>query len=472
MNAKQKMLAIGGSGLVLAALQGFLVWSQQGVIEEKRGEVVAFESKIEQARTKIAKTPDLEREVILRRETDEVAKRILPNNDDILNFVRTLREFEEQSGATISQIKDKTTTTSNSKKKDQSDFERVAYAVNFEADSFQMLAFLDFVESHQRFMRVPSFKLKAAKRDHYAEDPTLARHEVELEVETYRYQPRSGSKRAEIDGYERKRDLLATEISARQREMTIEAYDYKGARNRRDPWVDPRMPANSAPGDLVLSIEDQIRLVEDLVARTKEASSLLERWKGANNLIADIEARSVLEKSLAALEEEARRVDAEGQLLFLPAQQRFHVEVLDEIGRIRSSLAESDDLQVPIAVLEQGVETMRNHLASGEYELALEAFAGVEGRLPGAERDPSRSPYVDQLEQYRHMARTVLEFADLALDVRGVVDLGGDRKVALINGKTYAPGELVAPELMLVSIESDQLSFVFKEVKLTRPLSQ
>lgn len=473
MDAKQRMLAIGIGGFVLACVQGFLVHSQRSSIETMREEVVSLEGNIAQARTTIGKTSDLEREVILRRETDEVAKRILPNNDDILNFVRTLREFEEQSGVKISQIRDKSSSASSrTKKKDDSDFEKVAYSISFEADAFQMLAFLDQVESHERFMRVPSFKLSAAQRDNYGDSSSLARHEVEVEVETYVYQPRAGSARTKIDGYERKRDLLATEISARQREMSIETYDYKGHRNRRDPWVDPRMPANRAPGDLVLSIEDQIRLVEDLVARTQEASDLLERWQSANNLIADIEARSVLEKSLTALEEEVRRVDSEDQLLFVLAQQRFQSEVLDEIDRIRGALAETDDKQVPIAVLEQAVETMRNHLASGEYELALEAFTGVEGRLQGIDRDPQRRPYVEQLEEYRHMARTVLEFAGLAIDVRGVVDLGGDRKVALINGKTYAPGEIVAPDLLLTGIESDQLSFVFKEVKLTRPLSQ
>lgn len=472
MDAKQKMLAIGGGGLVLALVQGFLIYSQRTSIAGMREEVVQLDGKIAQARKTIGETADLEREVILRRETDAVAKRILPNDDDILNFVRTLREFEEKSGVEISQIRDKTSSSGNKKKKDESDFEKVAYSVSFEADAFEMLAFLDLVESHERFMRVPSFKLKAAQRDEYADDPSNARHEVELEVETYRYSPRTGSSRMKIDAYDRKRDLLATEISARQREMSIETYDYKGHRNRRDPWVDPRMPANLGAGDLVLSIEDQIRLVEDLVARTEEASDLLERWQNASNLIADIEARSVLETSLTALEEEVRRVEAEGNIRFITAQQRFNGEVLDEIDRIRDALAETDDKQVPIAVLEQAVETMRNHLASGEYELALEAFMGVEGRLPGAERDPQRRPYVEQLEQYRHMARTVLEFADLAIDVRGIVDLGGDRKVALINGKTYAPGELVAPDLLLTGIESDQLSFVYKEVKLTRPLSQ
>jgi hypothetical protein len=232
------------------------------------------------------------------------------------------------------------------------------------------------------------------------------------------------------------------------------------------------MPANLEPGELVLSIEDQIYLVEELVARTKTASELLAKWKAANNLIADIESRSVLEKSLGSLEEDARRVEEEGRLLFLPAKQRFRLEVVDELARIRRSLAETDDQQVPLAVLRQAVDTMHSHLERSEYQLALEAFAGVEGRLAGAERDAERRPYVEKLREYEHMAKTVLEFSKLPLDVRGVVDLGPDRRVALINGRTFAPGELVAPDLLLLTIERDELGFVYSGVKLTRPLSQ
>ncbi|MEZ5978897.1 MAG: hypothetical protein R3F34_11830 [Planctomycetota bacterium] len=471
VDTKKRILAMGGGGAALAALLGFLVWAQSDQIDSLTEKAKGLEQDIAKARARIAQTPSLEREVILQRETDEVARTILPNDEDILNFVRTLRTFEKESGVRISQIKDKSASSSK-KSKNKDDFEKVAYEVNFEADAFQLLSFLNFVESHERFMRVPSFTLKAAKRDAYAGDPGEARHEVDLEVESYVYRPRSGSKRVDIDGYDRKRDLLATEISARQREMTIPAYDYEGARNRRDPWVDPRMPANLEPGDLVLSIEDQIDLVEDLVARTKEAAQLLDRWRSANNLIADIESRSVLEKSLSALEEEARRIEADKQLRFIPAERRFRVEVMDEIARIRRSLAETEDQQVPIAVLRQAVETMHSHLAASEYDLALEAFAGVEGRLASAERDPQRAPYVEQLRKYQHMAETVLEFQKLELDVRGLVDLGPKGRVALINGKTYAPGELVTPDLLLLDIASDQLTFVYKEVEMTRPVSQ
>jgi hypothetical protein len=474
MDAKKRLLVTAGVGLAGAAVLGTLIWLQSDQITKLRTEVDTVVGEIDQARAKIGKTNALEREVILRRETDEVARRILPNDNDILNFVRTLREFEERSGVTIASIEDKTETgASKSKsKKDKDDFAKVSYKIRFEADAFQMLAFLDYVESHERLMRVPAFELRAAKRDDYAEDPALARHEVQMEVETYVYRPRSASSRVDIEAYERKRDLLATEISARQREMSIPAYDYKGQRNRRDPWVDPRMPANLEPGELVLSIEDQIYLVEELVARTKTASELLAKWKAANNLIADIESRSVLEKSLGSLEEDARRVEEEGRLLFLPAKQRFRLEVVDELARIRRSLAETDDQQVPLAVLRQAVDTMHSHLERSEYQLALEAFAGVEGRLAGAERDAERRPYVEKLREYEHMAKTVLEFSKLPLDVRGVVDLGPDRRVALINGRTFAPGELVAPDLLLLTIERDELGFVYSGVKLTRPLSQ
>jgi len=62
-----------------------------------------------------------------------------------VDFVRTLREFEERSGVTIASIEDKTESGSSKSKskKDKDDFEKVSYKIRFEADAFQMLAFSD-----------------------------------------------------------------------------------------------------------------------------------------------------------------------------------------------------------------------------------------------------------------------------------------------------------------------------------------
>ncbi len=465
MEDRKKMLSIVGGGLFAAACLGGLMWYLNDDIDKKREEVAKLKTEIASSRNVISTTPDLEREVILQRETDQVVKTILPNDDDIFNFVRTLRTFEERSQVSFSSIKGKAEPRSNNQNK--ADFDKVTYSLQFSGDAFQILSFLHEVESHERFMRVPAFKIKAAKRQGLDERMNTPRHSVDLEVETYVYAPNSNSQRVEIESYENKRDLLRTEISSRQRELTVEPYDYRGSGNRRDPWVDPRVPARSATED-VLSIEAQIAIVEDLSERTAASIALWEEWHESANLIAEMKSRGELEKHLSVLEEDVRRVEQEGQLLFAPAERRFQLEVVAELKRIREMLQNDEGAQLPVVMLRQAIDTMYSHLEKREYQLALDAFAGIEVRLASADLDAVRRPIVERLLEYAHQAETVLEFDQLDIVIQGVANLGPDHRAVLIDGRTYLAGELVQPELMVKAIEEDEIRFVFRDVELAK----
>ena len=154
-----------------------------------------------------------------------------------------------------------------------------------------MLAFLDLVESHERFMRVPAFQLRAAERP--GPEVVDVRHGVTMEVETYVYMPRSAQAPAKIEAYDRKRDLLVAEIAERAQQLVVEVYDYAGDRNRRDPWIDPRVELDSEVTE-VLSIEEQLAIVDDLVTRTNAATATWEVWKDAQTLVEEIDRKSVV----------------------------------------------------------------------------------------------------------------------------------------------------------------------------------
>ena len=465
MEDRKKMLSIVGGSLFMAACLGGLLWYLNDDIEKKREEVATLEAEILSSRNVIAKTPDLEREVILQRETDEVVKTILPNDDDIFNFVRTLRTFEERSQVSFSSIKDKAEARSNNKNK--ADFDKVTYSLQFSGDAFQILSFLHEVESHERFMRVPAFKIKAAKRQGVDERLDAPRHSVDLEVETYVYAPNANGQRVNIEGYESKRGLLRTEISSRQRELTVEPYDYRGSGNRRDPWVDPRVPAQDGP-ITTLAIETQVEIVEDLSKRTQASIALWEEWRNSPNLISEMKSRGDLEKHLSLLEEDVRRVEQEASLTFLPVERRFQLEVVAELERIREMLENDEGAQLPVVMLRQAIDTMYNHLDQREYQLALDAFAGIEVRLANADLDAVRRPMVERLLEYAHQAKTVLEFDQLDIAIQGVANLGPNHRAVLIDGRTYLAGELVQPELMIKAIEEEEIHFVFRDVELAK----
>ncbi len=463
---KSLLVAAAAAGVVTLGLVG-LLYSQRSDLNKTRASIESTEREITTSRALISKTPDLERDVILQRETDEVVATILPVTEDMPDFTRTLRAFQEQAGVRISSLREKTTSTPARGRRP--DFDKVAYTVQLEGDAFQILAFFNLIETYERFMSVPTFQLKAARRRNFSDRNDKPLHNLTLEVETYVYDKKGAPDRVRIDGYDRKRDLLLADINKRRSELLLQPYAYRGPRNRRDPWVDPRVPAQPGDGPM-LSIEEQNQIVEDLVQRVTRAMAYEQDLLLADNLIAEMKARGELETHLAALEADVRRVESDGQLLFLPAERRFRLEVVDELSKLRVRIEAKDGASVPIAALREAVETMAMHIDLGEYRLAMDAYATVEPRLGLIhERDDLRAPLVARLKEFAHLARTVLEFNRVELKINGVA-VTQQRPVALINGRAVAVGEMVGPDLLVLEIEREYITFLFKGVKVHQPI--
>ncbi len=462
MNSRTRwiLLAVGG-GLSALGIGG-VIFMTQASIQRSRDEVVALDTEIDGARKLIAKTPVLEREVILQRETDEVVAEILPNDEDINNLVRTLQGFEEESSVQISSLKQ--SKVPDTKK---SDFDLVAYTLQLGADAFQLLSFLDLVETHPRFMTVPGFKLQAARR---MNDDGMPRHTVQVDVETYVYEPTAEAERVDIEGYERKRELLLGEIAARRDELMLPAYVYKGPRGRRDPWVDPRVPVMDGD-DPALTIEQQIALVDELLGRVEAAYGLWGEVQAAQSIIEEMKTRSELASEMARLEEEIRRVEEEGQLRFVPSERRFQNEVVAALADLRTKVQQSEGgLGPSIEDLREIVRGMKRHLAAGEYDHALSAYGDIEARLELAERDPNRKPVVDDIRRWRHAATAFHDFDAYELEVGGVLVHEGFDPVAVINGRSVGEGEMLDDELFVRAIDRNQIEFLFRGVVFHKTL--
>ena len=194
-----------------------------------------FRIKAARHRQTIEGTATLEREVIVLREMSEVIKAILPDSEDVNNLIHTFHEYSGEAGVRTTSYKRK----ANLRRGKKSDFDEVSYTLTLEGDTFQFLDLLHRIETHSRFIAVPSFKITAATRNQI-EKAGLAQHKIQLDLQTYKFeQPKSDPVR--IEGYERKRDLLAGEINRRRQALTLASFNYRGSRGRRDPWIDPRV---------------------------------------------------------------------------------------------------------------------------------------------------------------------------------------------------------------------------------------
>lgn len=119
-------------------------------------------------------------------------------------------------------------------------------------------------------MVIPSYSITSASRQQ-VEDDGQALHKIQLDVETYSYVPKGAVKAVRIEGYERKRDLLAGEIARRRNALTLTTFNYRGARGRRDPWVDPRVPLLDGEPNAP-SVPEQMAIIDDLSRRVKVLS--------------------------------------------------------------------------------------------------------------------------------------------------------------------------------------------------------
>ncbi|HUR26793.1 MAG TPA: type 4a pilus biogenesis protein PilO, partial [Planctomycetota bacterium] len=336
MSEKRVYAWLCALGITAAGGMGALVYMEYGAIDDSRANVASLKESIESSRKILTGTGALEREVIVLRETDEVIKEILPDEQDVNNLVRDLSHFKDEAGVQITGLKKK---APDAARKEKNDFDKVGYQLNLEADAFQLLSFLDKIESHSRFMRVPEFKLNAAARKQVM-DTGVPRHRVSIDVETYVYRPQNGPPPVKLDGYARKRELLLGEINRRRQALQVASYIYRGQRGRRDPWVDPRVPAHSEQ-ESALSVDEQIRIVDDLVVRTQLALSLWDEEKAAGTLIAQMTVHAQLEEALAKLEEDVRRTVDEKQILFVQSERRLHNEVVTPLNSLRTAMSEN-----------------------------------------------------------------------------------------------------------------------------------
>jgi len=467
VSERKNWLVLGGVSAATAIGLGVLIYFQYDKIHQRREEAEQLRSQIADARELIKTTPDLVREVIIQRETDATIKSILADEEDVNNFVRTLHSFEEDSGVSITSWKlqkDVRTTRKGAKE----DFRRVAYTLTMEADVFQFLSFLDHVETHERFMSVTAFKLSAAKR---VKNPggDAPRHKIQLDLETYVYAPQGGASEVRIEQYDRKRDLLVSEISKRTAELQLPHYQFMGARGRRDPWVDPRIPVD---GDQYLSIEEQIAIVEELVELADQAQQAWKEVSEADNLIAEMKSRAKLEEVMAHLDEGIRRVESEGQINYVQAMRRFETQVVQVVQDIRAKMENSDASQQgpSLTALRECLASMERHITAREYELSIDAYKTLEGRLPMAERDPVKAPLVAALNELNTLANTVIEFESIDLQIGGIAVYEDRKPVALINGSAVSEGELIGDELIVRNIRKDQIEFAYRGLVLARAI--
>lgn len=458
---KRAWVWISASTILLGLSLGTMIYLRQGDIESAQLGVTTLKSRISSSRRTVEATEGLEQDVIVLREVANAINQILPGEEDLNGLNDDFHQYATDASVRATAFKPKPDRGVN---KAKLDFEKVVYTLNLEGGVFQFLDFLNRIETHHRFLAIPSFRVTSSTRqdlDNHGE----ARHQIQMDVETYTYSSKGALQPVRIEGYGRKRDLVSAEINRRRKALTVGRYKYRGDRGRRDPWIDPRVPEiGDGEG---WPVPDQLAKVDDLAAMMAES---LQQWSavgGAQNVLDRMVKKDELLAMLGDLDEEIRRVDDEGAITYVPAQRRLENEVYQPRALLADELESGPATGPTMAELKVIKDQMINHIDVGEYGLALQVYVPMRSELEFVASDPVRNAVAMVIHDLAVEAETLRDFNKIQLDFSGSFFIG-PKAAIVINGRSRTVGDVPQPDLEIADIRKNEVDFYFRGFVLTR----
>lgn len=180
--------------VVFAACTAFSVFGLRALKTEK-AEIDRIDDDIKTAEQKIAQRGKLNAELEVLRREFEIDRKILPEEAEVEQFIDSLYQSRAVPGippGTVSPIKGQST----GKEAEQKPFEQKAWTLRFTADYYQTAEFMNAIESHQRFIQVDSFDVRAGDFDPNTTLMDTIKNDVNMTISTFIYVSRTPSKAA------------------------------------------------------------------------------------------------------------------------------------------------------------------------------------------------------------------------------------------------------------------------------------
>ncbi|MCB9876166.1 MAG: type 4a pilus biogenesis protein PilO [Planctomycetes bacterium] len=466
---KLLMTICGGAGVLCAAAAGGVYYTQ-GLIDEVAAQIATQEQAVAAADAKIAKIPNLEKDVIILRENLDEYVKILPDNKELTEFTRTLNKFERQTGILSTGLTNKNVRPGKTK----GNFTPIEFTYDMTATLWQALKFINLIENYERFVSITDFSIvPGGQRGGEQQRDGDAVHTVKLTMQTYTYNKAGGAKEVTIPHYADRKEELREEIWNRMQAIRIDRYEHKGVQGRRDILVDPR----ERGGDLRLdglSQADQRAILDKYVDELKQLAEMLKHIRSGEATMfeqytLDKRFRAELATMLAGIEGDGAR------LSYGPVKLRWANEVIGPLDQLQQQLdnqpvdEQRQDPYLPAADLAQLVSDLESDCNGGMLEQARERFEAVAERVQVPTGD-ERYDLAVQARSWMVKATTALDFKGLDLRLQGVIVNEIGRSGVLLNGEVFEEGDFVSDELLVKAVEEEQVWFVFRGLTLVRTM--
>jgi len=467
---KKLLMTMGGATLVVCLLAGGGVYYTQGLIDEIEVSIDEKAKAILAADAKIRKIPKVENEVIILRENLGEYVKILPDDKELVEFVRMLQRFERESGIKSTGL----VQSRGSRQKGKGRFVPISYAYDMTATLWQGLKFMNLIENFERFVSITDFSIKKV-RANGGETSTIdgeVVHAIKLTMQTYKYNKAGSKKEVTIPNYEDRMTELREEIWKRMQEIRLTHYEHPGILGRRDIFVDPRESGVGGGNDP--SNAEQREVLQQNIEAVAELQKIFEKSRASGTtLMEQISIGKLFRTKLAALM--ANLDDNAAFIVYRPYRLRWAQEVVAPIEQLQRQMNSADIEQKPVdpylpeEEIQSLITMMREDCNNGQLDQARKRYEVVQERLAVPAED-SRYGLVVEAKSWHHKASTALDFKGLDLNIQGVVVNQTGRSGMLLNGEVFEEGDYIAEDLLVKQVEEEQVWFVFRGLTLVRTM--
>ena len=467
---KKQLMGIAISAAFVCSVAAGGVFYVNGLIADVDAQHEVKQGELRVADAKISKIPVLEKEVVILRENLGEYVKILPDDDQLNDFVRMVNRFGGQSGVRGTGLQKKDLRQPRKPGR----FLPIAYTYEMTATLWQGLNFMNLVENFERFVSITQFSITPGAADNGAATTIDGEvvHTIKVTMQTYQYNSAGSAKDVVIPRYEDRKDELREEIWERIQTIRVDRYEHLGQSGRRDIFVDPR--ATGAEGSDEASLEEQRKALERGLGWVESLGRIQARLQSDEATMFE---RFALEKRFkqelaAALD----GVEAEGRMIhYQPYRSRWSQEVAVPLAKLRDGVvAAGPDAEIDPYLkadeMEELIALMAADCSDGKLEEARERYEGIAERLAVPESD-DRYGLAVSAKRWHLKAVTAMDFQALDLQVQGVVvNGGGGRSGVLLNGDVYEEGDYVQDDLLIKQVDAEHVWFVFRGLTLVRSM--
>lgn len=464
---RRKIVFILGGSLLFVVLLCGVAYFEYGRVKKVRTSIESVEAQISASESKRKKIPALEREVIVLRENVAEYVKILPDDREINDVVTMINEFASSAGVEVTTLED--VARRDAKKGQKDPFERVAYNISLAGGLNQVMSFMGYFENHERFVKIPSFQIRAGKKKKGSK--IKPRHEVELLLETFVYNAGggSGSSRVTIPNYDHKREQYEADIIEGRRDVSIEQYAFEPKDSRRDPFLDPRVSSADAQEMTLAKEQQNLKLLQD---ELENIENLLRDENAQKDLIRKSEIRRVADEAIRVLATRVDQAKAENWFTLTRVREDMEKTVAERLFAIIAERGiDPDPAPLTVADLREVQSHMIELFEDGEYGSVIEQYEGLATRIDPAEQSGEFHEVLAEIGQLKDHAGAILDFEDREIQVHGIVFRPG-RSTVIINGLVLVEGDPVDDEVGIAAIREDEIEFTFREIRISKLVHQ